>query len=526
MASSELSGEKMLMPDNVKSFVSLIAILLSCLLWLHIPAWAAQDSERVCFSDDISFQGNRFFDTRTLLSTIQLAKNSSSGTELLEKDIDRLLSLYEENGFPYCQISPSHFRMSQQGKLSFSFLVEEGPRVRISDVHLQGLKTTKRDVILRELGTDILGFFSQNRVNEALRRVSRLSYIKGVEGVQLLAKANPEEGILKISLVEAKNNTLSGIIGYAPSVDGKGGFHGKMDLVFDNIFGTGRMIKWNWSKKDPHSSDFFCLYREPWLLGLPPTLELKFSQTDYDSTYLKMSLSARLMFNPEDKVSWGLQGGWEKVAPGTAGEDHIPFSRKLMAGIVLSLDLLDLPENPRKGLHYTTELDFARKRNNPISFLISERKKADLLYYSFDLHHYLPSFQGQTLYLGLHLKGLNTDEQPVPISEQFKLGGINSIRGYREEEFRGTHVAWVNLEYRFLLGSSSRIFLFFDHGYFERSDFSRLDGGYHEISKRKSGYGFGLRLDSKLGLLGIDYGLGEEDGFSQGKIHFGITNRF
>jgi outer membrane protein assembly factor BamA len=516
----------MVILKNGKSLRPLVAILLLFVLWFQTPPCAAQKPEVTCFSDDISFQGNRFFDTQTLLSTIRLPKNSSPGTELLEKDIDRLLILYEENGFPYCQISPSHFKMSEQGRLSFSFLVEEGPRVRISDVQLEGLKTTKRKVILRELGGDILGFFSQNRVDAALRRVGRLSYIKEVEEAQLLAKTNPEEGVLKISLVEAKNNAFSGILGYAPSAGGKGSFYGRMELVFDNIFGTGRMIKWNWSKKDPHSSDFFCFYREPWVLGFPPTLELKFSQTDYDSTYLKMSFSARLMFNPGDRISWGLEGGLEKVAPGTAGEDHIPSSRKLMAGIIFSLDLLDLPNNPRKGLHYTTELSYAQKRNHPKSFLLTERKKADLLNCSFDLHHYLPSFKRQTLYIGLHFKGMNTEEQAVPISDQFKLGGINSIRGYREEEFRGTCIAWVNLEYRFLLSSSSRVFLFFDHGYFERGNLSWLDGNYHKISNRKSGYGFGLRLDSKLGLLGIDYGLGEEDGFSQGKIHFGITNRF
>lgn len=87
-------------------------------------------------------------------------------------------------------------------------------------------------------------------------------------------------------------------------------------------------------------------------------------------------------------------------------------------------------------------------------------------------------------------------------------------------------IAWTNLEYRFLLDGNSRFFLFTDYGYFERKIFSYTDETSRKISGKKLGYGFGLRIDSKAGLLGIDYGLGEGDSFNQGKIHFGVVNRF
>jgi len=132
----------------------------------------------------------------------------------------------------------------------------------------------------------------------------------------------------------------------------------------------------------------------------------------------------------------------------------------------------------------------------------------------------------------VHFKGLNTNEKVVPLSDQYKLGGINSLRGYREEEFYGTTVSWVNLEYRFLMEGNSRFFLFTDYGYYERRILSGDSGDFKEISDGKPirgvrlGYGLGLRIDTKAGLLGLDYGLGKGDSFSQGKIHFGVINRF
>jgi len=508
-----------------------LPVLLVCLLLLFSsPCLAGDDlieDDQILVSDNIQIQGNRFFDTEKLLSEVKLKPSSSCSVGLLERGIEGILTLYEENGFPYCQISPAHFRISKGGGLSFSFLVEEGPQVRIKEIQLQGLKTTKKGVILREMGTEILGLFSQTRLNASLDRIGRLSYIKEIEEAQLLAKDNPEEGILKITLVERRNNTFSGILGYAPAEGNrKGNLFGSMELVFDNILGTGRRMEWNWARKDPYSSQFFFLYREPWVFGFPPSLELKVSQLDYDSTYLQLAFSARLLFNSTGRVSWGVEGGWEKVVAGSWGRTHLPDSRKYKMGISVSLDLLDYPHNPRKGLLYQTGISYAQKRNYPTSFFTPEKQKVSLAKISFNLNHFLPTLKRQTVLVGLHFKGLSTDENQVPFSDQFKLGGINSLRGYREEELFGTQIAWANLEYRFLLNQNSRFFLFTDYGYFQRRVLTEPDKSYTKISGKRLGYGFGLRIDSKAGLLGIDYGLGEGDSFSQGKIHLGVTNRF
>jgi outer membrane protein insertion porin family len=488
---------------------------------------ASKADTACCSAGGIRIEGNRFFGSDELLSDVDQRPGRSHNVNWMETGIDRILNRYGENGFPYCQISPSGFRLSEGGELCLSFLIEEGPRVEVKEVRLEGLKTTRRKVILRELGSDLYGFFSESGLNAGLRRLSRLSYIKGVEKAELLAGANPEEGIYRITLVEQKNNAFSGILGYAPATGNrKGGLFGRMELVFDNIFGTGRMTQWSWSKKDPYSSRFFFLYREPWVLGLPPTLELEVSQVDYDSTYLQLALSARLLFNSTGRISWGVEGGWEKTVPGSAGQEYLPDSRKYRAGVLFSLDLLDQPDNPRKGLYYRAKIDYAHKSNFSTASFNPEKKRAFLFGSSVDLNHFIPTFRRQTLHAGAHFRGLNTDESLVPVSDQFKIGGINSLRGYREEEFVGTRVAWSNLEYRFLLAGSSRLFLFADYGYFWRKTLSGSDELLKAVSGGKLGFGFGLRIDSKAGLVGIDYGLGEGDSFSQGKVHFGLTNRF
>ena len=533
---------------------SLILISILQLYFLTSPALADKVVNKtysnIQISNPIEIEGNRFFQKQELLSHIMLKPGLTYSDDLLEKSIDRILMLYDENGFPYCEVLPSDFRITDEGKLSFSLEVDEGPRVKINKIEFEGLKNTKEKVIRREsrLQRDSLGFFSQSKVNKSLERLRKLSYIKDIEEVSLLAEndpirgLSPETAVLKIKLTERRNNSFTGILGYVPSArafktnpssaNRNGYLTGKIDLVLDNIFGTGKRVDLNWYKKDPYSSYFAFSYREPWILGLPPTLELGISQTDYDSTYLQISITAGLLFNPLEKISWKAEVGWEKVVPGSAGNAYLFHSRKYKAGVNLTINLLDDLSNPRKGLFHQTQVTYGRKRNYSTA---DDTPKKEVIYdtkFSLDLEHFLPTFSKQTFMTGIHLRGMTTDEESddpsgvVPFPEQFKLGGINSLRGYREEEFSGTKVAWTNLEYRFLLGRESRFFVFADYGYFFRQARSIEEKILRKISGKKLGYGFGIRIDSRAGLFGIDYGIGEKDRFSEGKIHFGIVNRF
>jgi outer membrane protein insertion porin family len=506
-------------------FPTLAGMMLSfCLAGLGLFQVPARASGVSC---DLQVEGNRFFDRDRLLAETGLKLHSAFNTRSVERSIERMLSLYEDNGFPYCRISPGNFRMSEGGLVSFSFMVEEGPQVKITEVQLEGLRSTRKEVILREMGADVLGLFSQSRLDVGLDRVQRLSFIQEVEDVRLLATDDPGQGVLRVRLTERRNNSIEGVLGYAPGAgERKGNLFGSLDLSFDNLFGTGRMMRWRWSRKDPYSSHLLFSYREPWILGLPATAGLTLEQVDYDSTYLKLSAAAGVTFDAAKRLAWGLELGWAKVVPGSAGEGLIPGSRKYMASASLKLDLADRRDNPRAGVQYQGRLTLARKDNYQSKGFSPEQANVSSVAMHLDLDHFLPILEKQTFFAGIHLRELFTDERSVPISDLFELGGAGSIRGYREGEFLGTSVAWANLEYRLLLEGESRLYVFSDYGQFGRTVRDAGSQSLRQISGQRLGYGLGLLVDSKAGLLGLDYGLGQGDSMTEGKIHLRLVNRF
>jgi len=104
------------------------------------------------------------------------------------------------------------------------------------------------------------------------------------------------------------------------------------------------------------------------------------------------------------------------------------------------------------------------------------------------------------------------------------MGGTNSLRGYRENQFADNRILWENLEYRLLLGGRSFAFLFADAGYYLRKE----DPEYliPETESFKTGFGAGINIETGIGVISISYALGEGDSFSNGKIHFGLVNEF
>ena len=114
----------------------------------------------------------------------------------------------------------------------------------------------------------------------------------------------------------------------------------------------------------------------------------------------------------------------------------------------------------------------------------------------------------------------------LPPYEAFSLGGSNSIRGYEEGDVgSGKSFLQGTVEYRFPVFSVISGALFVDAG----TDFgtgASLKGNPAGLRGKPGsgvGYGLGLRIQSPLGPIRIDYGFSDR---GQGRFHFGIGERF
>jgi outer membrane protein assembly factor BamA len=327
---------------------------------------------------------------------------------------------------------------------------------------------------------------------------------------------------------EGGTNTFDGVVGYDPprTERERGTVTGRLEFEFLNLFGTGRKLEAFWEKKDKRTQTVRFGYEEPWLFGKPVFPGFRFSQEIRDTLYVERAFHASVRFEPWSVFSAGLEAGQKQVLPDSLASASLRVveSAAWFAGLHLEYNTLDDPLNPRRGVRYFTSVSFGRKRNRGPEFLVREDgliRSARTKGLSLDAELVLPLLARQVLYCGLHGRQVQTGEPFVPLADQVRFGGATTLRGYAEDAFRGTEAAWANLELRFLLGPRSRAFVFLDGGVYERRE-----PATGLVRGSAFGYGIGVRIETALGVMGVDYGLGEGDGLSRGKVHVGVRNRF
>ncbi len=469
----------------------------------------------------------------TLLDNMRTRVAKPFLTELLEADIEMLIGFYEAHGHPYVRAAIRSFDViateEQEWGVDILIDVERGPKVEVAEIALHGNEQTRDYVILRELPVALGDLYDERKVSRIQPQMMKLGYFEWVNPPKLEWLENGKVRLV-IEMAEGNHNRFDGVLGYNPPAAGSDGFvTGLVDIRFGNLFGTGRLVDAHWQQRTADTQSLRFGYTEPWLAGLPLDLTFAFEQLIQDTSYVQRELNLGLSFLFSDNLSLFSRFGRGQISPDSLGAllFQIEPSTAVSVALGLSLNTTDSPLNPRHGLKYETSFEWRRKNIEP-----NENATAGTESGSFnqrrltvDFESYFSLWRWQVLAVALHGREITTDEATVQLTDQYRFGGTRTLRGYREEQFRGSRVAWTNLEYRYLIGPRSRFFLFTDLGYFFRED--RLPGGsVSKIDAFKVGYGFGLRLDTRLGFFGIDYGLGEGDGFSNGKVHIGLINEF
>ena len=496
----------------------------------------------------IETSGNTIFSRDQLINRFNILRNPLFDDSVFQEDMDRLLRLYSNNGHPLVRISPSEFRV-EDGKLNLKVDIDEGPLVKIQQVQMDGLKKTKEEVILRELAVQPGDVFDQRKIDESQRRLNNIGYFQtvdvGFEPSQNQSSSQPENSdvILNFLVKEGRTGSFSGILGYNPSEEESGAqkFTGRLEIAETNLLGTGRQlaIKGNFGLIDTYE----LAYKEPWIFDAPVDVGIRLwgvKQSEIQDAGFRMQDIERgtagidpAALNPESFREWAasLSGTTRAIrsiesslAVTYKRIEIVDSQRSLVSSQQSAVD--SEPENSNYGQKYS--LTVALQRDSRDYFLNPstgrlDRVSAEISRGDFktvkmelDLNQYFKTWQQQTLALGFH--GARIWGERIPPTEILRLGGANTLRGYSEDFFRGEGRLFANCEYRFLVSRDSQFFLFLDGG----SVYNKNDG----ISDLKLGYGVGMRLRSRTGLVSVDYGLARGDSVLSGKIHVSLGATF
>jgi outer membrane protein insertion porin family len=475
----------------------------------------------------IEFDGCQNLTAAELYPGMQLHEGDPFIPSLLEQDVQTLLQQYERKGYPLSKIAVQNVSFvdsADEMSVTVQLHIDEGKALHISEIHIEGNKTTKDYVIMREARVRENELFRSDLLEHIKRRLDHLQLFSSVSLPELYLTEAEQAGLL-VRVVEGNQNNFDGVLGYVPSTasGGNGYITGLVNISLRNLFGTGRKLSVRWYQETKSSQETELHYFEPWIASYPVNAQLGFFQRKQDSTFVRMQydIATELMITEEFSV--GISFSQNSVYPTERydGSKAMAESRTTSWGVSIRYDSRDNPTTPTNGILYSTEYQTGTKQTlSSDAFPIGSRSTTRRVV--FDLLYYLSPFLRQVIATELHLRDFSNDHADV--SDLFRLGGATTMRGYQEGQFLGSRLLWTNLEYRFLVASRSFFYGFIDFGYIVQPAFAAMDGKASEQSK--VGYGIGVRMDSALGLIGVSIALGEGDTFSTAKIHIRLINEF
>lgn len=448
-------------------------------------------------------------------AALPLVPGAPASPPQVTRAIERAVRAAVDAGHPYARLGVGGWRMADGG-VDLVLAGEAGPEVTVSDVRLDGLAVTRRDVALRAMGPLEGRRYDPAAAEAARQRLEQLGLFSRVEWNGLRGERDWSRGVLLYRVEEPRYNQFDGVVG----VQGEAGTVGSARLDLGNLLGTGRQVGLAWQSRGRGLTDLAARYVEPLVLGLPLSLRFGLEQQVQDTFYVRTRWGVRAGYalTGQERIEAGYE---QERAVQERGEVEEAQMQHTVFGVERSA--LDRRIGARRGsrVHLEAAGIFKRERLRPAG---SRKANASAVMIDGEWHRPLGPASGLTL--EARAAGRFSSERVLPLYERYPLGGAATLRGFDEEAFRVDRYALSRLEWRWFFGEGApRAFVFWDHGWMATREAVPAGGDRLDV-RHADAYGVGLRIDAAGGIVGIDYGLEAGRAPLDGKIHLRLVSTF
>jgi len=418
-------------------------------------------------------------------------------------------------------------------------VISEG---KLEDVIVKGNKKTKTRVILREMKLKKGDLFNKDLARRSVERIYNTGYFEDVNVRLLPGQINRNDVIMEIDVLEQKTGTFTIGAGYSDS----DGLVGILGLSETNFRGTGDKVSINWEFGGNTNSNknYVFSYTRPWVNDHGDSLGFSIfdRESDYDdydakgnsiAEYYKRTRGYNMTFGRvrseyvkdyftlETKQTryTDYQGGYDYSKDSSysnnkgldfAGMNYLGknFGRTNSLTWSHVFDNRDSIYDPTRG-----------KRLSFTGILAGHGLGGDFNYYKLIAESRSYYKVGRAHVIAMRFMG-GIGFGDMPYSDLFTLGGSDNLRGYEDDQFKGSRMYEGTVEYRFPIIKKVQGVVF--------SDFGNAWSGtgnipwYEENNKFHISAGLGVRLTTPIGPVRLDYAEGSDGG----KFHFSFGGKF
>lgn len=481
---------------------------------------------------DVKISGNTVFTDDYLKSIMNIPKDSVLNFVLVNQKLKEIENLYLKQG--YMLVSIPNVQVSSDGTLHVD--ISEG---MVEDFVLVGNDKTKDKVVLREMKLKKGKPFNKFLASRSMERLYNTGYFEDVNMKLLPGKENEHNVIIEIDVIEQKTGIVTVGAGYSDS-DGTVGI---VELGDTNFRGTGDKVNFHWEFGGAGDGKNYTIsYTRPWINSNGDSLGASifnriYTYDDYDADGNEIA--------EYDKRRKGWNITWGHVSDDyrtnyfnfdstkESYDDHDGFEW----GSAASGHTADMSDDWYKAIMdnfgTTNSFTFTHVFDNRDNYFNASRGRrisfsaqwgghglgGDYDFYKFTTEGRFYKGLGNGHILALRVMGGYIDGD-VSYGNLFDLGGSNTLRGYEDDQFKGKKMYAATLEYRFPIAKKVQGVVFTDAGSTWGLDENKIPW-YKDDDSLNWSVGVGLRLQTPIGPIRLDYGHGD-----QNKFHFSFGTQF
>ena len=316
--------------------------------------------------------------------------------------------------------------------------------------------------------------YDQRKIDNIPDLINTLSYLS-LKDQPFLHFAN-EQCQVSLDLVDQKASAFDGIIGFLPNENESGKLlvTGQVYLELENLFRSGKRLQLNWQKVNSQSQELDLVYDHPSFVRLPIDFGFVFNLYKQDTTFLTRKTGINIFYKDNSKGRIGIN--FRREVSSLLGTDTLTITESPVYadyklnyyGLLYRYNSLDHPVFPTVGWKIRIDADVGNKNINKNIYIHND-------YYSgipdegfqwmtrFWIDKYFslrPRNILHTKFSGGYMGG-----DQLFLNDLFRLGGLNSIRGFNEMFFYASNYIIGTLEYRYLFENESQLVVFFDGSY-------------------------------------------------------------
>jgi len=429
-----------------------------------------------------------------------------------------IIAYYENNGYPFASIAIENAGINNQyikGKL----VLQKNELIKIDSIVVKGNPKISTKYLNHYIQIKPGKIYNQSKIDEIGKLIGELSFLQLVKPVEL--EFRKDKADIYLYLKNKPANFFNGMIGFASGTAENPDFQitGDINLLLVNSFKIGEKISFYWDKYNSQSQNLKIGFQFPYLFFIPLGVDFRFGLEKFNIDYLNTSLyaAADYSFSANHKITaYSSQKKSYLIDNGENVDTSFSGYSRFTAGLSFFLNNTDYVYNPRKGFLIELSSGYGnRSTGSSNSGSIAEM--------GFRGEIYLPFAKMGTIAFLNKSAGIFSNSNFYD-NEMFKIGGINTLRGFDEQSILASTYSIFSVEPRLIIGKNSSVYLFGDMAWYQSNQIE------NQMSDFPIGFGLGMNIDTKAGIFKINYALGKQFDnpikLSTSKVHFGFYARF